>query len=432
MSASPTNRLLAGLAVTLAAVAVFSWYALRQMQGLRRLQTDIVERNRRDSLQLLRIQNDLHSLGLAMRDMVEGKTRYPLAAWKAEFGRTRADLEDALRLEAQLAPASRSPEQQRHLAASLAGFWTAAGQVFLLAESGREREARERVRTALQPQQAALTTMVARFLVLNNEAEERAAREIQAIYEDVARNIYWFLGAVLAAIVLTSLYVIRSNRRIFEQLAALTAQTRVLARRLISVQEEVLRGVSRELHDEFGQILTAVGAMLTRAEKQGLPPDSPFRTELQEVRQVAQKALDNTRSLSQALHPTILDDYGLAKALEWFCRRFEKQTGIAVQYDQEGAGAVGEEAAIHVFRILQEALNNVARHARTTSATVRVRFGDGRLRLEVEDHGVGGAANGQGLGMVAMRERAEILGGRLEVTQPEGGGTRILVEAPVA
>ena len=149
MSSSPTNRLLAGLALTLAVVAGFSWFALRQIQGLRRLQTDIVERNRRDSLQLLRIQSDLHSLGLAMRDMVEGDQRYPLAAWKVEFSRTRADLEDALRLEATLAPASRTPEQQRHLSGSLERFWAACDRVFMLAQSGREQEARALIRGAL-------------------------------------------------------------------------------------------------------------------------------------------------------------------------------------------------------------------------------------------------------------------------------------------
>ncbi len=433
---SPTSRLLAGLAITLAAVAGFSWYALRQIQGLRRLQTDIVDRNRRDSLQLLRIQNDLNSLGLAMRDMAGGEGGYSPSAWRAQFQRTRTDLDDALRVEAQLAPASRTPDQQQLLARSLERFWEASDEMFALAERGQVKQARARVYSALEPQRAAVTAAVARLLVTNNEAEEQAVREIQAIYDRVARNVYWFVAAVLAAIAATSLYLIHSNRRVFDQLASLTAETRVLARRLISVQEEVLRGVSRELHDEFGQILTAIGTMLSRAEKQGLPPDSPFRAELQEVRQVAQAALDDMRSLSQALHPTILDDYGLEKALEWYCRRFEKQTGIAVRYERQGEGAaVPDDAAIHVFRILQEALNNVARHAGAPSAEVRIEFARDRLRLEVADHGVGfpggGDREGRGLGLVAMRERAAILGGKLELVRPAEGGTRVLLEAPV-
>jgi hypothetical protein len=95
---SPTGRLLAGLAVTLAAVGVFSINALHQIRGLEDLQTRTVDRNRKDSLQLLRIQNDLNELGHAMRDMLDGDEPYPLAAWKPQFDRTRADLADALRL----------------------------------------------------------------------------------------------------------------------------------------------------------------------------------------------------------------------------------------------------------------------------------------------------------------------------------------------
>jgi signal transduction histidine kinase len=437
MPYSPTSRLLAGLAVTLAAVGGFSWYTLRQIDGLRRLQTDIVDRSRRDSLQLLRIQNDLHALGLAMRDMTEGAAPYPLAAWKNEFARHRADLADALRQESELAPVSRTPEQQKHLADSLARFWLTVDRVFASAEAGRERDARALITTELQSQQAAITATVARLLVMNNEAEELAVQEIQAIYDRVSRNIYFFVAGVLGAIAATSLYLIHSNRRLFRQLASLTEETRVLARKLIHVQEEVLRGVSRELHDEFGQILTAVGAMLTRAEKQGLPPDSPFRTELQEVRQITQAALDNTRGLAQTLHPTILDDYGLEKALEWFVERFEKQTGIAVRYEKEGDGAaVGDETATHVFRIVQEALNNVARHAQARSVQVRVRFAADGLRLEVEDDGVGvpheATRNGAGLGLVAMRERAEILHGRLDVRRRAAGGTLVALEVPLA
>ncbi len=104
---SPTGRLLAGLAVTLAAVGVFSFYALRQIRGLEDLQTRTVDRNRKDSLQLLRIQKDLNDLGIAMRDMLYGDEPYPLAAWKKQFDGHRSDLDDALRLEAQLAPVAR-------------------------------------------------------------------------------------------------------------------------------------------------------------------------------------------------------------------------------------------------------------------------------------------------------------------------------------
>ncbi|MEX2264003.1 MAG: histidine kinase [Bryobacteraceae bacterium] len=432
-ASSPTRPLLIGLAVTLAAVAIFAWYSLRQVEGLRSLQTDTVDASRKDSLQLLRIQNNLHSLALAMRDMIEGTEPYPLQAWKAQFDRIRFDLEDALRIESELTPASRSPEQQLHLEMSLSQFWNSTGRMFDHARVGREKEAREMIRHTLEPQQAALTATVARLLVLNNEAEERAVLEIQKIYDGVERNTYYFVAAMLLAILGTSLYLIQANRRIFTDLQALSDQRRVLARKLISVQEEILHSVSRELHDEFGQILTAVGAMLSRAEKQGLPPDSPFRTELAEVREVAQSTLEKMRSLSQVLRPTILDDYGLEKTLEWYVNQFEKQTGIVIRYEKQGTGRrIDDEIAIHVYRILQEALNNVARHSHSSTASVQVRFEADRLLMEVGDKGIGLPArpNG-GLGLVAMRERAEILQGTLELRRKLEGGTLVKLDVPL-
>ena len=433
---SPTSRLMAGLAVTLAAVGVFSWYALNQIAGLKSLQTQLVDRNRRDSLQLLRIQNNLHSLDDAMRDMVNGDEQYRLEAYRGQFNRIRADLEDALRLEKELAPEERSPDRQAYFAQLLAQFWNSVDQMFALAAGGNAAQARNLILTSLEPQQAAITTTVARLLVQNNESEQRATARIQAIYTRVARNVYLFLGAALVAIALTSLYLIRSNRRLFERLARLSSQRSDLARRVITVQEEVLRSVSRELHDEFGQILTAIGAILSRAAKQDLPPS--FRESLQEVREIAQSTLENTRSLYQSLHPAILDDGGLEQALAWYLPVFEKQTGIKVQYQKTGASpVVSDGVAIHVYRVLQEALNNLARHSKSSQAWVRVDFSPDHLHLEVEDRGVGlpaDKASGRrsGIGMVAMRERAELLRGKIEFLRPAEGGTLVRLDVPLS
>src|SRR5208283_1927376 len=109
---SPTARLMAGLVVTLAAVGVFAWYSLGQIAGLRDLQTHVVDRDRRDSLQLLRIQNDLNSLAIAMRDMIGGDEPYGLEAYRDQVAGLRMDLDDAMRTEQKLAPSERSPDRQ--------------------------------------------------------------------------------------------------------------------------------------------------------------------------------------------------------------------------------------------------------------------------------------------------------------------------------
>src|SRR6266581_6705457 len=340
---------------------------------------------------------------------------------------------DALGVEARIAPASRRPDQQKQFAVSLLQFWNSADQMFALARAGKEDQARALIRASLESQQASLTSTVARLLVLNNETEEQAAMAVQQIYDRVERRIYWFVLAILITICVTSLYLIRANHAIFDRLAALSDQRRILARKLIGVQEDILHSVSRELHDEFGQILTAVGAMLGRAGKH-LPPDSTFRIELSEVREIAQSTLERLRSLSQALHPSILDDYGLEKALEWYVKQFGKQTGIVIRYEKQGGDpVVGGQEAIHVYRILQETLNNVVRHSKSSTAWVRLTVTADHLRLEVEDRGVGMSEAGSGgLGLIAMRERADILRGTLELLRPPAGGTLVILEAPLA
>jgi signal transduction histidine kinase len=273
---------------------------------------------------------------------------------------------------------------------------------------------------------------VARLLVQNNESQEQADQQIRQIYDKVQRQVYVFLGATLAAILLTSLYLIKTNQQLFAQLATLSSQRSELAQKLIATQESTLRHISRELHDEFGQILTAVGSMLGRAEKH-TPEDSPVRTELKEVRDIAQTTLDSVRSLSQALHPVMLDESGLESTIDWYLPTVEKQTGIGISYEKSGTPfPISGSASIHIYRVLQEALNNVTRHSGANQAWVRMRFLADRLELEVEDHGGGFVKqNGSpGIGLVAMRERAELLGGTLRFIPPPTGGTLVRLSVP--
>jgi signal transduction histidine kinase len=429
---SPTAALLLGLILTLGAVVAYSGTIVRQISGLRKLQTEMVDRNRKDSLQLLRIQNDLNSLGLAMRDMLAGDEPYPLTAWSAQFQRTRVDLEDALRLEEGLAPAGRTPEQRQYLRSSVTQFWDAADRTFALAGEGKEKEAREQIRITLQARQAALSTAVSRLLVQNNESEQQAAGRVAEIYDAVERQVYVFLLATLTAILLTSLYLIRANRAIFARLDALSRQRSELAQTLIATQESTLRHISRELHDEFGQVLTATGALLTRAGKHA-PEGSPLRGELREVCEIVQGSLDKVRTLSQALHPVMLDEMGLESTLDWYLPNVERQTGVTLAYEKSGTPfPVEGERGVHIYRVVQEAVNNVARHSGAKQAWVRLRFLPESLELEVEDHGSGlkTQAVKPGLGLVAMRERAELLGGSLELLRPAAGGTLVRLRVP--
>ena len=422
---SPTLGLLLGLIVTLAAVLAYSAYITWQVAGLRKLQSELIDRDRKDSLQLLRIQNDLNLLAVAMRDMIDNDEPYPLTAWAAQFQRIRTDLDDAMHLEAELAPATRTAEQNASLSSSLTQFWDAVDRVFALAGEGREKEAREQIRISLQARQEALSAAISRLLVQNSDNEQRAAQRIIQIYDRVQRQVYVFLAATLAAILLTGFSMIRWNRRLFARMAEISERRSELAQKLIATQESMLRHISRELHDEFGQILTAMGSMLGRAGVHA-PQGSALRNDLQEVLQIAQDTLERVRSLSQALHPVMLDEAGLETTLDWYIPTVERQTEIAISYEKQGTPfAVDSSAAVQIYRVLQEALNNVARHSGAKQAWVRLRFLPATLELEVEDHGVGfnGRPAKQGIGLVAMRERSELMGGQIVFSTPASGGT---------
>jgi signal transduction histidine kinase len=422
---SPTLGLLLGLIVTLAAVLAYSAYITWQVAGLRKLQSELIDRDRRDSLQLLRIQNDLNLLAVAMRDMIDNDEPYPLTAWAAQFQRIRTDLDDAMHLEAELAPATRTAEQNASLSSSLTQFWDAVDRVFALAGEGREKEAREQIRISLQARQEALSAAISRLLVQNSDNEQRAAQRIIQIYDRVQRQVYVFLAATLAAILLTGFSMIRWNRRLFARMAEISERRSELAQKLIATQESMLRHISRDLHDEFGQILTAMGSMLGRAGAHA-PQGSALRNDLQEVLQIAQDTLERVRSLSQALHPVMLDEAGLETTLDWYIPTVERQTEIAISYEKQGTPfAVDSSAAVQIYRVLQEALNNVARHSGAKQAWVRLRFLPATLELEVEDHGVGfnGRPAKQGIGLVAMRERSELMGGQIIFSTPAPGGT---------
>ena len=430
---SPTPALLLGLVITLATVVGYSWYISGQISGLRRLQSDLADRNRRDSLQLLRIQNDLNQVALAMRDMLDSNEPYPLTAWSTQFDRIRADLNDALTREESAAVVARTPEQRQYLSASLTQFWDATDRMFELAGHGQEAQARDQIRLTLQARQAALSTAVARLLVQNNEREEQTAQQVADIYSNVQRQVYWFLAAALIAIVATSLYLIRSNRLLFAQLAASSDQRRELAQTLIATREATLGEISRELHDELGQVLTAMGSMLGRAARHA-PEGSPLRDDLREIGEIAQTTLENVRGLSQTLHPSILDELGLESTIRWYLDTVEKQLGIHASYHRAGdPAAIEPTSAIHVYRILQEAITNVARHSGSKEAEVRLRFEPGTLTLDVADHGTGmkPARGHRGLGLVAMRERAALLGGTIDFLSPPAGGTLVRLRIPL-
>jgi two-component system sensor histidine kinase UhpB len=219
------------------------------------------------------------------------------------------------------------------------------------------------------------------------------------------------------------------RERLLAEVSSARQRLETLSRRLVTVQEEERRTIARELHDEVGQILAGLRLMMETSSRPGAVVD------LAALEEVAARLLERVKDLSLDLRPPMLDDLGLVPTLLWHFQRYRAQTGIEVRFHHRGANRrFPPPTEISAFRIIQEALTNVARHAGAADVDVEVWADDPRLVLRVEDEGSGfdpEAPSGLSSGLTGMRERARLVGGTLTLETRLGAGTRIEAELPL-
>ena len=235
--------------------------------------------------------------------------------------------------------------------------------------------------------------------------------------------------------------ITRENERLFQRLIEGERRFRGLAKAVWKVQEEERRRIARELHDGLGQTLTALTNQLARLQQKldgQIPGELAAR--VADSVEMARAALNESRELSRLLRPPVLDDLGLAAALSWLARTLEQRTGLRVELALESLEErLDPDVETLVFRLVQEALTNVLRHAGVDRATVTVSLGDGLLALQVSDRGRGfdagaalaGHGTATGSGLRGMRDRLELFGGRLELTSEPGEGTLVSAVVPL-
>jgi signal transduction histidine kinase len=207
-----------------------------------------------------------------------------------------------------------------------------------------------------------------------------------------------------------------------------------LSARLVSAQEEERRSISRELHDEVGQSLSALLMEAGNAAAHVAPDDAHVRQHVDSIKKLAEASVNIIRNMTLLLRPSMLDDFGLVPALEWQAREVSKRTGIRVQVAAaDSTGELPDALKTCIYRVVQEALHNCARHAQARSVRVVVRQEESRIVLSVEDDGRGfDARRVRGLGLVGMEERVRHLGGAFHVRSTPGAGTKVDVELPLA
>lgn len=229
---------------------------------------------------------------------------------------------------------------------------------------------------------------------------------------------------------------IEDAKRAEQALRESAGQMQHLSRRLLEVQEEERRHLARELHDEFGQLLATVSLHLHAARTSN---GDAARARLDDCMRILRQAGERVRSLALELRPTMLETAGLDAALRWLAEEHVRQGGVAVWLGGH-AGEVSGAPAIACFRVAQEALTNVLRHAGARNVWIDVARTDDAVELAVRDDGVGfdarrtfeRAAAGGRLGLLGMKERVEILGGSLQVESAPDQGTGIHIRIPAA
>ena len=236
-------------------------------------------------------------------------------------------------------------------------------------------------------------------------------------------------------------HITRENERLFQRLIEGERRFRGLAKAVWKVQEDERRRLARELHDGLGQTLTALTNQLERLQqKLDGHGSGELAARLADSVEMARLALNESRELSRLLRPPVLDDLGLAAALSWLARTLEQRTGLRVELTLGGLEErLDADLETLVFRLVQEALTNVLRHAGVDRATVAVSRADGLLALQVADRGRGfdartalaGGDAATGSGLRGMRDRLELFGGRLELASAPGEGTLVSAVVPL-
>ncbi len=262
-----------------------------------------------------------------------------------------------------------------------------------------------------------VTSMVARMIANNSNRTLAAQTRIDQRSGQLVKESLGLLGGCLLLALVCAIFTVRITTQLFRRMEQQSADLARVTWHMLESQETAARRFSHELHDELGQSLTAIKANVTALDP-ATPPD-PAR--LEDCRTLIDEAIQNVRELSHLLRPTILDDFGLDAGIRWLAERFGQRTGIDVNYKSSFDGRLPDETETHLFRIVQEALTNVARHSGATHVNIELAPSGNRVHLTVKDDGHGfNGTRSTGLGLVGMRARAQNLGGELAITSKNG------------
>jgi len=319
-----------------------------------------------------------------------------------------------------------------------------ATSMAVLAAAGRDAaRIRELLDRDVVPRRETLLTISDDIQTINRRVFEQHQRDIAEIHRgaetDSRERLAFVLLIGLLVVFATGFYATRLEGRLRVQIARdkrMSQELRDAAAKIIAAQEDERRRIARELHDEVGQVLSALTVEIDVAQRSivaaGGSPNA-----LGEAKSIADGALNTIRNITQLLHPAALDDLGLAAAIDSSLRGLARRQDIRAELHQKNLPErLPREVELAAYRIVQEAITNVGKHANATQCHVHLTHRDDRLLIEVQDDGVGFVEDtarpivARGLGLISVRERVSRLGGTVKILSAPGEGTRLIVDLP--
>jgi signal transduction histidine kinase len=427
------------------AVLVFAAYEAYRIQvSVSEQHLEIYRRYVEQDTAVAALRRNLWLAGTDVRDFFIETTPEQAAILRSQLDALKVDNEHALE---RLARWPSGHEVAPTLRRSLAEFWSVMDPVpekMLNEPNDRQFDFLQR---EIVPRRGELYSALLQLSTADQQRLQESEREFADARRSAARRLVLMLGLSVLLSLLVSRFSLRHAENLEKQADRHYAEVeqarrdlQQLSARLLEIEEEGRRNLSRELHDEIGQTLALLQIEISRV--QGLLPAQPeaARERLRGARELAERTVQSIRHMSLLLRPALLDDLGLAPALQFQLEDFLRRSGITCDFVEEGVSdQLPDTVKTCVYRVVQEALHNCEKHSGAASVRVAVRQHPGYLAVEVEDDGCGFAVNEQGmpslsggLGLLGIRERAAIAGGALTIDSVPGRGTRIALRIPLA
>lgn len=389
---------------------------------------------------LRRLRSDVNMSGIFVRDyLLDPESGADYRARLAEFRRANNTAFDGLR--ALIHGSPESDARLDSLRAKLDEYWLALDPLFDWTPAEKLTQSVGFLRSQVIPRREAVLAIAQEIEEINAATMATQRTEVAGRQAELRRNLFallaWglFLGSVVA---LTAVYRLRrlEQQSDNERRVAGEAEHRMreLSQQLVATQEEERKKLSRELHDHVGQVLTALRMELGSIDRLRAPSDAALARAVAESRQLVDNMVRTVRDLALGLRPSMLDDFGLQPALEWHARDFTRRFGLPVDLTVKGdLSRLPEAHATCVYRVVQEALTNCARHASASNIRIAV---DGRaeaLTVSIVDDGVGIQAESRkgGLGLRGIEERVRDLDGTADIQSTAGAGTSLTIRIPL-